>query len=154
MTFGPERRLRVEELMLFNCGAGEDSRVSWTTRSNQSILMGIGNNPEYSNEMLKLKLQFYDHMMQWTDSWKKLCYWERLKTRGEGGSWGWDDCMASPTQCTWTWANSGRYWRTGKPDVLKFMGSQSLKELLNEWTKTIRPNCSLGDLDISFLTLF
>ena len=54
---GPERRLSAKELMLLNCGAGEDSLVSWTARrSNQSILKEIS--PEYSLEgmMLKLKL--------------------------------------------------------------------------------------------------
>ena len=37
---------------------------------------------------------------------------------------GWDGWMASPTQWTWVWANSGRQWRTGRPGVLQFMGSQ------------------------------
>ena len=36
----------------------------------------------------------------------------------------WDGWMASPTQWTWVWANSGRQWRTGKPGVLQSMGSQ------------------------------
>ena len=50
--------LRVRELMLSNCGAGEDLRVAWTARrSNQSILRDI--NPEYSLEGLKLKLQYF-----------------------------------------------------------------------------------------------
>ena len=61
---GPERRLSAEELMLSNCGVGEDSRVPWTAkRSNQSILKEI--NPEYSLEglMLKLKCQYFGHLM-------------------------------------------------------------------------------------------
>ena len=64
MKVGPERRVRAEELMLLNCGAGEDSfRVPWTARrSNQSILKEM--NPEYSLEglMLKLKLQYFGHV--------------------------------------------------------------------------------------------
>ena len=55
---------KVEELMLLNCGVGEDLRVSWTARrSNQSILKEIS--PEYSWEglMLKLKLQYFGHLM-------------------------------------------------------------------------------------------
>ena len=59
--------------MLLNCGVGEDSlRVPWTARrSNQSILKEIS--PEYSLEglMLKLKLQYFDHLMQRTDSLEK-----------------------------------------------------------------------------------
>ena len=62
---GPQRKLGAEELMLLNCGVGEDSlRVPWTTRrSNQSILKKI--NPEYSLEglIMKLKLQGDDHLI-------------------------------------------------------------------------------------------
>ena len=69
----PQRRLRAEELMLLNCGVGEDSwMVPWTARSaNQSILKEIS--PGYSLEglMLKLKLQYFDHLMQRTDSLEK-----------------------------------------------------------------------------------
>ena len=43
-----------------------------------------------------------------TVHWKRLSCWERLRTREEGGSRGWDDWMASPNQWTWVWANSGR----------------------------------------------
>ena len=58
--------------MLLNCGVGEDLRVPWTARrSNQSILKEIS--PEYSLEglMLKLKLQYFSHLMQRTDSLEK-----------------------------------------------------------------------------------
>ena len=58
--------------MLLNCGAGEDLRVPWIAgRSNQSILKEIS--PEYSLEglMLKLKLQYFGHLMQRTDSLEK-----------------------------------------------------------------------------------
>ena len=69
MRVGPYRRLSPEELMLLNCGAREDSRVPWTTRrSNQSILKEISS--EYSLEglLLKLKLQYFGHLMQRADS--------------------------------------------------------------------------------------
>ena len=57
--------------MLLNCGAGRLLRVPWTARSNQSILKEI--NPEYSLEglMLKLKLQYFGHLMQRADSLEK-----------------------------------------------------------------------------------
>ena len=64
--------IHPETLMLLNCGAGEDFRVSWTAkRSNQSILKEIS--PEYSLEglMLKLKLQYFDHLIQRADSLEK-----------------------------------------------------------------------------------
>ena len=59
----------AKELMLSNCGSGEDLRVAWTARrSNQSLLKEI--NPEYSLEglMLKLKLQYFGNLMRRTDS--------------------------------------------------------------------------------------
>ena len=58
--------------MLLNCGVGKDLRVPWTARrSNQSILKEIS--PEYSLEglMLKLKLQYFGHLMGRTDSLEK-----------------------------------------------------------------------------------
>ena len=99
-------------------------RVPWTERrSNQSVLKEIS--PEYSLEglMLKLKLQHFDHLMGRADSLEKTWCWERLKS-GEGDNRGWDGWMASPTQWTWVWVSSKRWWRTGKPSVLQSMGSQ------------------------------
>ena len=64
--------MSAEELMLLNCGFGEDSQVPWTARrSNQSILKEI--NPEYSLEglILKLKLQYFGHLIRRTDSFEK-----------------------------------------------------------------------------------
>ena len=64
VRIGPYRRLSTQELMLLNCGVGEDLRVPWTARrSNQSLLKEI--NPEYSlgGLMLKLKLQYFGHLM-------------------------------------------------------------------------------------------
>ena len=61
---GTIKKLSTEELMLLNCGIGEDSSVPWTVkRTNQPILKEIS--PEYSLEglMLKLKLQYLGHLM-------------------------------------------------------------------------------------------
>ena len=66
---GLSRKLSAKELMLLNCGVGEDLRVPWTARrSNQSILKEI--NPENSLEglMLKLKLHYLGYLMQRTNS--------------------------------------------------------------------------------------
>ena len=96
--------------------------VPWTEmRSNQSILKEIS--PENSLErlMLKLKLQYFGHLMRRTDSFEKLWCWERLKAREEGDDRGWDGWMASPTQWTWVWVGSGSWWWTGKPGVLQSM---------------------------------
>ena len=72
MRVGPQRRLSIEESMLSNYGAGGLLRVLWTARRcNRSILKEI--NPEYSLEelMLKLKPQFFGHLMQRADSLEK-----------------------------------------------------------------------------------
>jgi len=77
------------------------SRVPWTARrSNQSILKEISH--EYSLEglMLKLKLQYFGHLMWKAESLEKTLIWERLRAREEGNR-GWDGWMASPTQWTW-----------------------------------------------------
>ena len=67
--------------------------------------------------------------------WKRPWCWERLRVGREGDDRGWDGWMASPTQWTWVWANSGSWWWSGKPDVLGFMGSQRVKTRLRGWTE-------------------
>ena len=86
MRVGSYRRLSAEELMLLNCGAREDSRVSWTARrSNQSILKKI--NSEYSLEvlLLKLKLQYFGHLMQRADSLEKTVVLGNIEVRRRNG---------------------------------------------------------------------
>ena len=56
--------------------------------------------------------------------WKRPWCWEGLGAGGEGDDRGWDGWMASPTQWTWVWVNSGSWWWTGRPGMLQFMGSQ------------------------------
>ena len=61
--------------------------------------------------------------------WEELTHrkrpwcWERLKAGGDGDDRGWDGWMASLTQWTWVWVDSGSWWWTGRPGVLWFMGS-------------------------------
>ena len=103
-------------------------RVPWSPRrSNQLILKEI--NPEYSLEwlMLKLKLQYFGHLMWKADTLEKTGCWERLRAGGEGDDRGWDGWMASLTQWTWAWASSRSGWWTGKPGVLQSMGSQRVR---------------------------
>ena len=51
--------------------------------------------------------------------------WERLRAGGEGDKIGWDGWMASPTQWTRVWVNSGSWWSTRRPGVLQFKGRYS-----------------------------
>ena len=111
-------------------------RVPWIARrSNQSILKEIS--PEYSLEglMLKLKLQYFGHLIRRTDSLEKTLMLGKIEGGGEGDDRGWDGCMASLIWWTWVWASSGNWWWTGKPGVLQSMGLQifDTTEWLN-WT--------------------
>ena len=56
---------------------------------------------------------------------KRPWCWERLRA-GKGNNRGWSGWMASPTEWTWIWVNSGTWWGTGRPDVLRFLGSQKV----------------------------
>ena len=87
---GPLRRLSTEELMLLNCDVGEDSlRVPWTARrSNQSILKGI--NTEYSLEGLILRLQYFGHLMQSTNSLEKTLLLGKTESKRRVGDRGRD----------------------------------------------------------------
>ena len=100
-------------------------RVPWTARrSHQSILKEISPGCSFEGLMLKLKLQYFGHLMRELTHFKRPLCWERLRAGGEGGNRGWDDWMASPTQWTWVWVDSRSCWWTGRPGVLQFMGSQ------------------------------
>ena len=112
--------------MLLNCGVGEDSwESSPARRSNHSILKEIS--PEHSLEglILKLKLQYFGHVMPSLTHWKRPRCWERLKA-GEEDSRGWDGWMPSPTWWTWVWVNSGSWRWTGRAGILQSMGSQGV----------------------------
>ena len=63
--------------------------------------------------------------------WKRLWCWEGLGAGGKGDDRGWDGWMASPTQWTWVWVNSGSWWWAGKPGVLWVMRLQRVR---HDWT--------------------
>ena len=118
-------------------------RVPWTARrSNQSILKEISPGCSLEEMMLKLKLQYFGHLM-WRVHWKRLWCCEGLGAGGEGDDRGWDGWMASPTRWTWVSVNSGSCWWTRRPGVLQFMGFQRVRHdwatELNwtEWLKVL-----------------
>ena len=115
--------------MLSNCGVGEDSWGSLRQQGDHhSVLKEINHENSLKRLMLKLKLQYFDLLMQRADShWKRPWCWERETAGGEGDGRGQDGWMASLTQWTWVWASSWRWWRPGKPSVLQSMGSQIVR---------------------------
>ena len=81
--------------------------------------------------MLKLNLQYFGHLMWRVDSLEKTLMLGGIGGRRRRDDRGWDGWMASPTRWTWVWVNSGSWWWTGRPGVLRFMGSQRAG---HEWT--------------------
>ena len=79
--------------------------------------------------MLKLKLQYFGHLMRRIDSLEKILMLGNIESRRRGWldelvGWGWVGWMASQTQWTWVWASPRRWWRTGKPGILQSMELQ------------------------------
>ena len=114
-------------------------RVPWTARrSNQSILKEI--NPEYSLEglMLKLKLQYFGHLMRRANSFEKTLMLGKIEGRRRRG-WQRIRWLGDVTDSMDMSLSSGSWWWTGKPDMLQSIGSQRVDttERLN-WTE-----CSL-----------
>ena len=99
-------------------------RVTWTARRyNQSILKEISLGCSLEGLMLKLKLQYFGHLMPRADSFEKTLMLGKIEGRRRRDDRGWDVWMASPTQWTWVWVDSNSWW-TGRPVVLWFMGLQ------------------------------
>ena len=118
---------KYDREMPLNCGAGEDSSKSLGQQGNQT---------SQSQEKPALNAHQKDCCLSWSSSilvirraqltyWKRPWCWERLRAEEEGIR-GWEGCMASLMQWTWTWANFGRWWGTGKPGELQSMGSQRM----------------------------
>ena len=120
--------------MLLNCGVGEDS---WES-------LGLQGDPTSPFWRSALGFLWREWCKSWNSStlatsceelthWKRPWYWEALGAGGKGDDRGWDGWMASPTQWTWVWVNSGNWWWRGRPVVLQFMGSRSRTRL--KWTE-------------------
>ena len=85
--------------------------------------------------MLKLKLQYFAHLIQRTDSFEKILMLGKIEGRRRGlQRMRWSD--ASPTWWTWVWVNSGRQWWTGRPGVLQSMGVAKSRSQQSNWTET------------------
>ena len=135
------KKTKSKELMLLNCGVGEDSRESLGLQEDET-------SPSWRKSVLNILWK--DWSWSWNSNilatwceelthWKRPWYWKRLNS-GEGDDRGWDGWMASPTQWTWVWASSRNWWWTGKPGMLQSMGSQSWTQL-SDWKTTSTGIC-------------
>ena len=131
-------------------------RVPWTARmSNQSILKEISPGCFLEGMMLKLKLKYFGHLMRRIDSLEKTLMLGGIGSRKKGDERGWDGWMGSLTRWTWVWVNSGSCCWTGRPGVLRFMGSQRYDWATElNWTYTMVWEYLLYDFDLIFIKCF
>ena len=126
--------------MPLNCGVGGDS---WESLG----LKGDPTSPPYRRSVLGI------YWKDWCWSWnsntlatwcrelthlKRPWCWERLKAGGEGDDRGWDVWMASLTQWTWVWVNSGSLGWTWRPGVLRSTGSRRVR---HNWATELMSFC-------------
>ena len=131
-----KKRLSTEELMPLDCCVEEDSwRLPWTSRrSNQSVLKEV--NPEYSLEglMLKLKLQYFGHLMQRAHSLEKTLILWKIKDRRRRGwqrmRWlnGSSDSMEMSLSKLWEMVKDRKAWHAAVHEVSNSWAG------LSDWT--------------------
>ena len=103
--------------------------------------------------MLKLKLQYFGHLIQRPNSLEKTLMLGKIEGRRRRGQHRMRCWMASPTQWTWVWASCGSWWWTGKPGELQSMGSQRVRhdwrtEQEQRWAGTHHPTVPIQCLRI------
>ena len=106
----------------------------------QSILKESSPGISLEGMMLTLKLQYFGHLMRRVDSLENTPMLGGLGAGGEGDDRGWDGWMASWTRWMWVWVNTRSWWWTGKPGVLRLMGSQRVR---HNWATELNWKCSL-----------
>ena len=97
------------------------------------------NNLLYTGYSILSILSSWNTLATWCKElthWKRPWCWERLRAGGGGDNRGWDGWMASPTQWTWVWVDSGSWWWRGRPGMLWFMGSQRVG---HDWAPKLMP---------------
>ena len=103
-------------------------RVPWTARrSNQSVLKEVSLEYSLKELVLKLKLQYFGHLMWRANSLEKTLMLGKNEGRRRREQQRMRWLMASLIQGTWVWANSRRWWKAGRPGVLQSMGSQRVE---------------------------
>ena len=107
--------------------------ISWLQSPSAVILeprkiKSVSVSPSICHEVMEPAMVF--PVVTWCEElphWKRPWCWEGLGAGGEGDDRGWDGWMELPTRWTWVWVNSGRWWWTERPGVLRFMVSQRVR---------------------------
>ena len=103
-------------------------RVPWTARrSNQSFLNEISPGCSLEGMMLKLKLQYFGHLMWRVDSLENILMLGGIGSRRRRGRQRMRWLGGITDSLTWVWVNSGSLRWTERPGVLQFMGSQRVR---------------------------
>ena len=124
---GLQRKLSTEELMLLNSGVGEDS---WESLGSKEVQPVHPKGDQFWVFIGKTDVEAEAPILWPPDVKSRLIRKDLMLGKTEGRRrrgrqrmrW-----LASPTQWTWVWASSVRWWRTGKPGVLQSMGSQRVR---------------------------
>ena len=135
--------MSTKELKLLNCGVGEQSWESLDYKEIQPVY-SEGDQPwdlfGRNDAKAETPVLWPPHVK--LTHWKRLWCCEGLGAGGEEHDQGSDGWMASLTRWTWVWVNSESWWWTGRPAVLRFMGSQRVRhDLVTElnWTDHVYP---------------
>ena len=135
------KKAECRRIDAFECGVGE---VSW-----ESLGVSLQGDPTSPSSRSVLGVHWNDWCWSWNSNtlatwckelthWKRPWCWERLTVGEEGDNRGWDDWMSWPTQWTWVWVSSRRWWWAGRPGKLQSMGLQRVRhDWLTElnWTE-------------------
>ena len=110
---------------------------------------------EWMDELTGIELLKLQYLATWCEQptqWKRRWCWKRLKAEREQADRGWDGWMASPIQWTWTWANSGRCWGSGRP----VPGLTKCWAWLGDWTteNEFLGGTDIGPRDFTFSLVF
>ena len=122
------RKLRAKELMLLNCGVKKTLESSLDCKEIQPVHSKGHQSGAFigrTDDEAETSVLWPPHAKSWPIG-KDPDAGRDLEAGGEGGNQGWDGWMALLTRWMWVWMNSGGWWWTGRPGVLRFMGSQRI----------------------------
>ena len=146
------RRAKWNSPRLIGCTGWTRSQILNSESLNQcfswKIWLLLQDNFQSHPQHISRILQIAPFCHQHSRSYSRMCIYNDIYIHAAPGWAGW---MASSTQWTWAWVNSGRWWRTRKPGVLQSLGLQSQHYLATEQQQQI--HCSVQFSSVAQLCL-